>query len=644
MAVNREIIDVSVRGANKAKGSMKSLGSAALKIGGAFFAAKGIVTGMSTIINSGSELKSVEMAFNNMGKGVGFSENSLKKLQDATDGTVSKLELMTKANNAMALGIVESDDQMAQMFDTAQKLGKALGQDTASALDSLVTGMGRQSKLMLDNLGIMVDTEKAYDDYAESIGKSSNELDDNEKKIAFNQAAMAEATRIANEMGDEQLTTADKISKLKNTFIDMAASVGSSADGMFGTVVDAAQGVADKVAAGLDFARTIDFAATGQNLLANGSAVFTAIKDFMLLNFEFIVQNAKKILFEIPGIFVDIFHFLKDQWWPVIKDFGMEIFNPIVIGGKIMALNTKLAFQQLWNDIKQLGVDGVNSILTQYNSLADSFPRLNLPKAQLLADVDEDNLTDTMERIDQLKEDLIETNVGGAIFGNTEEQTDTLTEYTEAVNEIYQNMADQLIVTDEEIIQSNDKVDKNKDANHKKELVRKKEEFKVTEEIRSAREKSGSQFLGDLQKMGQSSKKWQRVYKTAAIAETIHSTYKSAQDQFAAYSKSYPAPLGMILGIAAATASVGAGMARVQEIKKAQYGADFVTSGPQMMMVGEGGGPEHVQVTPLTDPNIDGPQTTPINVNISGNVMHESFIEDQVIPSIREGLRLGERI
>ena len=86
MAVNREIIDVSVRGANKAKGSMKSLGSAALKIGGAFFAAKGIVTGMSTIINSGSELKSVEMAFNNMGKGVGFSENSLKKLQDATDG------------------------------------------------------------------------------------------------------------------------------------------------------------------------------------------------------------------------------------------------------------------------------------------------------------------------------------------------------------------------------------------------------------------------------------------------------------------------------------------------------------------------------------------------------------------------------
>ena len=61
-------------------------------------------------------------------------------------------------------------------------------------------------------------------------------------------------------------------------------------------------------------------------------------------------------------------------------------------------------------------------------------------------------------------------------------------------------------------------------------------------------------------------------------------------------------------------------------------------------MVGEGSGPEHVQVTPLTDPNIDGPQGQGMTLNISGNVMHESFIEDDVIPKIREGLRLGEEM
>tara|TARA_Y100000593_G_scaffold33416_1_gene65689 strand:- start:707 stop:2263 length:1557 start_codon:yes stop_codon:yes gene_type:complete len=80
------------------------------------------------------------------------------------------------------------------------------------------------------------------------------------------------------------------------------------------------------------------------------------------------------------------------------------------------------------------------------------------------------------------------------------------------------------------------------------------------------------------------------------------------------------------------------------KITFAQYGADFVTSGPQMMMVGEGSGPERVQVTPLVDPNIDGPQSQGITLNITGNVLHESFVEDNVIPQIREGLRLGENI
>ena len=102
--------------------------------------------------------------------------------------------------------------------------------------------------------------------------------------------------------------------------------------------------------------------------------------------------------------------------------------------------------------------------------------------------------------------------------------------------------------------------------------------------------------------------------------------------------------IGPALGVAAAAVAYAAGMSYKAGILKAQYGADFVTDGPQMMMVGEGSGPERVQVTPLSDPNLDGPQGQGITLNISGNVLHESFIEDNVIPQIREGLRLGENM
>ena len=159
MATNKEIIDISVRGAGRTQKALKGIGSSVLKVGAAFFAAKGLVRGMQTIVQDSAKLQGVERAFNSMGKQIGFTENSFKKLQQATDGTVSKLTLMTEANNAMMLGVVKSDDEMAQLFDTAQRLGQALGVDTAQAVNSLVTGMGRQSKLMLDNLGIMIDTK-----------------------------------------------------------------------------------------------------------------------------------------------------------------------------------------------------------------------------------------------------------------------------------------------------------------------------------------------------------------------------------------------------------------------------------------------------------------------------------------------------
>ena len=132
--------------------------------------------------------------------------------------------------------------------------------------------------------------------------------------------------------------------------------------------------------------------------------------------------------------------------------------------------------------------------------------------------------------------------------------------------------------------------------------------------------------------------------KAGAVADAISATYSAANEEYKKYVQKYPAPAGTILGIAAAASTVDRGLKNVSAIRQAQYGADFITDGPEMMKVGEGSGPERVQVTPLADPNIDGPQGQAVTLNISGNVLHESFIEDNVIPQIREGLRLGENI
>ena len=77
-------------------------------------------------------------------------------------------------------------------------------------------------------------------------------------------------------------------------------------------------------------------------------------------------------------------------------------------------------------------------------------------------------------------------------------------------------------------------------------------------------------------------------------------------------------------------------------IPKYATGADYITNGPEMIMVGDNpSGQERVQVTPLGgDPNINGPQGG-INVTFNNPIMTQDFVENQLIDNIKESLRLG---
>ena len=73
-------------------------------------------------------------AFNNLSEAAGLNADTMDRLQEATNFTVNKMDLLKQANNSMLLGIFDSTEQMAEMFDGAQRLGKALGIDTVHSI------------------------------------------------------------------------------------------------------------------------------------------------------------------------------------------------------------------------------------------------------------------------------------------------------------------------------------------------------------------------------------------------------------------------------------------------------------------------------------------------------------------------------
>jgi hypothetical protein len=173
-----------------------------------------------------SKVESMSRAFNTLTGGTEDSSIAFNKLQQATNGTMSEFDLFQQANNAMILGVSKNSDEMAEMFDIAQRLGRALGRDTASSVESLITGIGRQSRLMLDNIGIIVKSQEAYDKYAQKLGISSDKLTDAQKKQAFLEATMESARAKANTLGAETESTQDAFDRLSSSTENLVAFLG----------------------------------------------------------------------------------------------------------------------------------------------------------------------------------------------------------------------------------------------------------------------------------------------------------------------------------------------------------------------------------------------------------------------------------
>ena len=174
-----------------------------------------------------AKVEAMGMAFNTLSGGTGKASMAMDKLQKATNGTMSQFNLFQQANNAMILGVSKNSDEMAEMFDIAQRLGRALGRDTASSVESLITGIGRQSRLMLDNIGIIVKAEEAYESYADVLGVNVDQLTDAQKKTAFLEATMASARQKVATLGDETLTTQDSYDKLESSTANATVSMGN---------------------------------------------------------------------------------------------------------------------------------------------------------------------------------------------------------------------------------------------------------------------------------------------------------------------------------------------------------------------------------------------------------------------------------
>lgn len=197
----------------KVNKTANDLGSTLKKIGGAM----GIAFGTQQILAFGKE--AVDLAAKGEGIRKAFERvgdaSLLDGLRQATRGTVSDLNLMKQAVRANNFKIpLES---LAKLFEFARRRAKETGESVDYLVNSITMGIGRKSPLILDNLGISaIELRKRFDG------------------ISIASANVADVARIVGDiateemvkMGDEAITTADKIQQITTSFENIKELVG----------------------------------------------------------------------------------------------------------------------------------------------------------------------------------------------------------------------------------------------------------------------------------------------------------------------------------------------------------------------------------------------------------------------------------
>ncbi len=153
----------------------------------------------------------------------------------AAQGTISEYELILNANRAIQFEVAKTPEAFAKLIELSTALGRAQGIADTQALEFLTTGLARESRLILDNLGLIIDLESATKRYADTIGKSADQLTTAERKQAlleeaFRQGATAiEANRDAADSAATQFERLDANSQNLRDLLGELIAQGSAA-------------------------------------------------------------------------------------------------------------------------------------------------------------------------------------------------------------------------------------------------------------------------------------------------------------------------------------------------------------------------------------------------------------------------------
>ena len=255
-----------------------------------------------------------------------------ESLREVTNAAISTEQALRTAAIATSAGF--SDAQLLNLTKVAKGASIALGRDLGDSLDRLVRGTAKLEPEILDELGIFVRLDDATREYARTLGKTSEELTDFERRQAFLNSAIQKGEKRFGELA-ETLDT-NPYDKLGAAFRDLAKNLVTAING--------------SITPAIGFLSNNLSALAGVSLVAGSGVAKNVVSSFVqgaegAADFAEKLSGQRKELLEnletterLPEVYKDVSSKIKD---------GTASLEDYKTGFKSLEKSTKIHQQQL---------------------------------------------------------------------------------------------------------------------------------------------------------------------------------------------------------------------------------------------------------------------------------------------------------
>jgi len=162
------------------------------------------------VLRRAAQVEQLSAGISTLGAASGLAMDTLSRgLQEATGHALSLEEAMRSTAMITSAGL---DPTMINQFgEAAKNAAIALGRNTQDSLERFTRGVTKLEPELLDELGIFVKLDEAYESYANKLDKNVTQLTSFEKRQAFANATLEEANQKFGAIGDVDANPYDKL-------------------------------------------------------------------------------------------------------------------------------------------------------------------------------------------------------------------------------------------------------------------------------------------------------------------------------------------------------------------------------------------------------------------------------------------------